>query len=300
VLKQTNFDPVSIWFTTIAVAGLFAAINEPFGRLAAAIGLAVKGAHRLRLAVGALAIALLSLLTAIVMLAVFRSLATGDQNGSLERLAAGDENAELKLIIDPAFLGPLQVAACAAGMLAIALYAAGREGRELKRESKDMDGEIADTKSAINRAKDDQESVREEMEQAVLSTFEIPAEAAAARAEIARRTDMIRAEVNTEHALARQMAETYKTEFHYHRTLMANGGVWGMALPTEPTPITKRPRTPEPALGRSNEEIIKRRRAESRPHTRRPKRPSSGEPVADPSSPNGTSDADLDDLAPYL
>jgi len=288
VLKQSALDTFSIWLTTISVALVFAAINEPFGRLAAAIGLAVPGRPRMKLAGFVMVTGALALLVSIVMLGVFRHLAAAQQNKSLSDIAAGNDMASLTFIVDPSFLAPLQVCACAAAMLAVALYTMGKDGVDLRGQLAEAERDVEAVEAEIKVKELEIDQTRDEIRASVLEVFEIEANAAGAEADIISRTKEFKAFVNTETAMAKEMAEIYKATRNYFQTMFANGGVWRMALPTIYS-YFNRPKDFPPAHGASDEHTIMQRRQQPRPRRR------------SPVSTNGMRNrkVDPDDLAPY-
>lgn len=288
VLKQSALDEISIWLTTVSVALVFAAINEPFGRLAAVIGLAVPGRHRMKLAGFVMAIGMLALLISIVMLGIFRHLAAVQQNQSLTDIAAGN-NSSLSFIVDPSFLAPLQVCASAAAMLIVALYTLGKDSAGLRLQLAEAEHDVDLIETEIKTTEDEIEQTRAEIRASVLEVFQIEANAAGAEADIISLTKEFQALVNTETALAREMAEIYRAERNYHQTMFANGDIWRMALPTVYSSFN-RPKDLPPAHGATDEDTIKQRRMQPRPRRR-------GAPVP----PNGKPDhkVDPEHLAPY-
>lgn len=289
VLTQSALDTASIWLTTVSVALVFAAINEPFGRLAAAIGLAVPGRHRMKLAVFVMVTGGLSLLASIVMLGIFRHLAAALQNQSLSAIAAGNGHASLTLIVDPSFLAPLQFCACVAAQLAVALYTMGKDSAGLRIQLAEAERDVEVIDAEVNALELAVERTREEIRASVLEVFDIEANAAGAEADVVSLTKEFLALVNTETALAGEMAEIYRAERNYFQTLFANGGIWRMALPTIYRSFN-RPKDLPPAHGESDEHTIKQRRLQARPRRR-------GEPVLT----NGAPRREIDpaDLAPY-
>ena len=287
VLKQSALDTVSIWLTTVSVALVFAAINEPFGRLAAVIGLAVPGRHRMKLAGLVMVTGMLSLLVSIVMLGIFRHLAAVQQNQSLSDIAAGND-ASLSFIVDPSFLAPLQICACAAAMLVVALYTLGKDSAALRQQLAEAEHDVDIVEAEIKTKEAEIEQTRGEIRASVLEVFQIEANAAGAEADIISLTNEFKALVNTETALAREMAEIYKAERNYYEAMFANGGIWRMALPTVYS-YFNRPKDLAPAHGASDENTIKQRRLQPRPRRR------------GPISTNGKPDhkVDSEHLAPY-
>lgn len=290
VLKQSTLDPVSIWLTTIAVALMFAAINEPLGRLVAAVGLSEPGSMRKKLAALGLTIGGFALLTSIVMLGIFRKSAADQQNESLTAIAAGGNDSGLSLVVDPTWLAPLQLGACVAGVIAVALYAMGKEGAELRRQLAAAEADVATAEVAITDEETQIEHEHEQIDACVVETFEAEASAAAARGEIISRTQAFKAVVITETALADEMAAIYQAERDYHECLMANGSLWRMAVPSAPT-LIKRIRTGAPVHARSDEQTIKTRRFQRRPNTTPPNTTTT--------SPNGKFDGNPDDLTTH-
>jgi hypothetical protein len=283
-LTQTSLDPISIWFTTASVAILLAAINEPFGRLAAAIALAAPGRWRMKLASFAMVVGVLALGSAITLLGIFRHLAAVQQNQSLTALARGQSNVSLSFIIDPSFLAPLQLAGCAAAMIAVALYVLGSESRDLRAALHDADADVDGLVGGIATIERDIEKTREQITAALLGAYDIEANADGARADVINATKEFEALVSTETAQSLEMASIYRSERNFVQRMFANGGVWWTQLPTV-HPRWGRPYTPGPLVDANDEDVIEERQRQSdRTERNQYRRP----------SPNGKHDEPID------
>lgn len=266
-LGQTNFNALTIWLTTIGAAFGFAAVNDPLGRLLAAIVEAVPDRSKVKLAAATLTAGLLALLTTVVMLGVFRHVAAAEQNHQLQDIAAG-KSTSLAVSIDPSWLAPLQAALCISAIVAVALWRLGQPGRDLREKEQRAQGQAADKEAEAGRVEALIDQWKGEREKAVLAIYDIAANGAADEAEIALRIDGFKALVITETAWGEELAALYRAERNYYDAMFKNGGVWRMALPTRPT-IFNRPKTPAPEHGASDEDTIRRRHKQRWPRARR-------------------------------
>jgi hypothetical protein len=230
-LDQTALDTTSIWFTTIGIAGLFAAINEAFGLL---LGVVVRraGPKRIWIVVGVLAIGLIGLFASIAILGWFRHEVAVSQNQSLNEIAAGHE-ASFDFIIDPLFLAPLQAVGCIAAMAVVALYTLSSDWRALHKRLKEATATIAQNDADIVRIEGEIAAAHEAGHASFLQAFDAEAEASAAQAEIACGVEQEEAMVDAETALGEEMAARYRGERNFQKRIYDNGKVHRAARPTE-------------------------------------------------------------------
>jgi len=165
-------------------------------------------------------------------------------------------------------------------MLAVALYSMGKDYARLRIQLADAERDVVAVEAEIDTKEREIEQTREEIRANVLEVFQIEANAAGAEAAVISRSKEFQALVNTEKAMAEEMAEIYKAERNYYEALFANGGVWRMALPTVYS-YFNRPKDLPPTHAASDEHTINQRRQQRRPRRRRAPVSSNGRPDHD-------------------
>ncbi len=232
-LVTSGLDVVSVWGTTATVAMAIAAANHAFGVLAGAIGLATPARHRMRVAIVLFVAGFGAMLTAFLLLMMFRAQATSATNEVLESIAKGKVPTHISVFISPLWMGPLQVGGSLAAISLTAFWTMAKEGREYTEQV--IAPAVAVQAAAaheVGKVQADIATSEGRLESAVVSPHEIKAEGAGAAADIATLLAANDAANAGEDGLGGAAKGRYKDSFIRYEKLYRNGGLWRMATPS--------------------------------------------------------------------
>lgn len=265
-LASSGLDAVTVWGTTVTVPIAIAAANHAFGVLSGAIGLATPSRHRLRMASVLFVSGFGAMITAFILLMVFRADAASSTNQALELIAKGRVPTHLGLFISPIWMGPLQVGGSLAAISLSAFWTMAKEGREHSEMFiAPAETEYAKAVSELNRLRALIASTEVEIENAITDSHDVEADGSAALAEIEVVVASLEAAVKGEERLGSAAVGYYESSYTYHDMLYRNGGVWRMATPSRFNRLLRRWRTPGPTDIGAEEELVERRRQAPRP-----------------------------------
>lgn len=247
-LVMSGLDVVSVWGTTATVAMAIAAANHAFGVLAGAIGLATPTQHRMRVAVVLFVAGFGAMLTAFLLLMVFRADATSATNEALRSIARGRMPSDLSFFISPLWMGPLQVGGSLAAISLTGFWTMAKESREY------TELVIAPAAVAQATAARDVATVRGEiaageaaLESSIVDKHGIEADGLGATADIATALAARDTAYDGEDSLGDAAKGRYRDSYAYQEKLYRNGGLWRMATPSIRAWFTRRWRSRGPA-----------------------------------------------------
>jgi len=231
-LKHAGFglEGPALWFAAITTPMALVAVCWVLGALAGAIALHVPARTRLRLAVAAVVAGGVALVGTLVMLTVFRAEATNGHNGLIHALTHGA--APARRLVTPWWFGPLQLAGSVAAIAAGAIYAAGKDGRDLRKLINAGEDRVKKQERTVASVEAEIEQIHREIDRATVAVHEIDIDAASAQVEVQTAGETLRAELDGEDGLRQAAIGKLRAVFDYTHKIYVNGGVWRVALPT--------------------------------------------------------------------
>jgi hypothetical protein len=230
-LTRAGFSPDTVLYLSATVPILILAVNHGLGVASGSIA-DVFGRGRLKLAVGAFTAGFVMLVTALVMLMVFRGQATSNENAVLADWAAGNFHASSSLLISPLWLGPAQIAGSIAAIIAVAFFTVAGDGRELRSNIHKAREHLAHLERGCAGTKADIENAYREHDAVLAIAAEIEAEAAEAQAVLDAHPEIHAARLEAEDGLAESARGRVRTAYTYVSQIFANGKVIRVALAT--------------------------------------------------------------------